>query len=235
MVNLRADIRGDKDEFLKKVADWSVKYGPSIGCYESPGDINPHVHVWIQTESAERAVRENFKRYFPDNIGNDGYSLSSKDGELRYIAKGVRYPEVSDAEIFVNTRFTDAEIAEAHALGWESKKKGKKKLNLKVSGTKANTDDERDTTLNAITRNAKETEGSTLWSYYDCFKFVTRWYRQNVGQMPQQHYGKSLVDGLYLNLGRESGPFVYREKSLVDREKYIYSRWYGGVTVDDQV
>lgn len=114
---LRIDVVGDETEFRERVVTWLAKQGRSIGCYECPGDANPHYHVWLFSKKTCATIRANFKRYFPECKGNGSYSIKEDTGNLQYIAKGDE--ESKGAVIIVNTMgITEDELAQAHAARW---------------------------------------------------------------------------------------------------------------------
>lgn len=83
---------------------------------------NPHVHVYFESDKKLEALRKDFRRKFPDNTGNGGYSLKECDSDIdaygRYMCKGVDRDTQPDVFSRHGLKYTDEWVRDMHAQYW---------------------------------------------------------------------------------------------------------------------
>lgn len=135
-------VDGVRDE-SQKITDWIRTQGSSLGVYECVGD-NSHYHFWLKSEKSIATLRANFKRYFPEKVGNKSYSLKAGDGNLNYLCKGERcfdhcadYDNYIPPDIVINTLgVTESQIKDAQRQYWRDNDKFNSKKEKKVEDQK---------------------------------------------------------------------------------------------------
>lgn len=87
---LRLDILDDSN--VQSLVGLCDSLGGSYWIVREGGTANPHLHVHLVTKTKLNAVRQAFKRRFPDHSGNGHYSIKQCDQDVegydRYLAKG---------------------------------------------------------------------------------------------------------------------------------------------------
>lgn len=136
---LRLDILHDDN--VQQLVSLCDSLGGSYWIVREGGATNPHLHVHLTTKTKLNAVRQAFKRRFPDHSGNGHYSIKQCDSDVegydRYLAKGEA--EGDDPIIIARhgVEYTLDNIKQWHASYWavnqELMKKRRKKLNGSVT------------------------------------------------------------------------------------------------------
>lgn len=136
---LRLDILHDDN--VQQLVGLCDSLGGSYWIVREGGVANPHLHVHLCTKTKLNAVRQAFKRRFPDHSGNGHYSIKQCDDDVegydRYLAKGES--EGDDPIIIARQglEFSLDSIRDWHTNYWkvnhELMKKRRKKLNGAVS------------------------------------------------------------------------------------------------------
>lgn len=83
---------------------------------------NPHVHVYFESDKKLEALRKDFRRKFPENTGNGGYSLKECDDDIdaygRYMCKGLDRDTLPDVVARQGLLYTDEWIKSQHEQYW---------------------------------------------------------------------------------------------------------------------
>lgn len=119
-------LRADSNEHL--MANLSAWLTAIATCFfvvrefGSASSENPHVHVYFESDKKLDALRKDFRRKFPDNTGNGGYSLKECDSDIeaygRYMCKGVDRDTQPDVFCRHGIKYTDDWIRDMHAQYW---------------------------------------------------------------------------------------------------------------------
>lgn len=110
-------------------------------CRELP-ESNDHCHVFGVCDRTFKGLQANFRRSFPQHIGNEWYSLKECDAEvydyLKYICKGVDANTPPVIVCHQGIEYTQSYLEELHAGYWvcneELTKNSKKRDSLKLRG-----------------------------------------------------------------------------------------------------
>lgn len=203
---LRVDLVGEESSFRQRLVDW-VKVYKVIGCYEYHSG-NHHYHFWIKCDKKLQAFRVEFKKKFPDCVGNKSYSLSQDEGNLNYICKGPEAPDKqSEPIIIVNTMYDDEDyIKSAHDQYWVDLNvfKQKKKKSSENSFLKA---------LDYCVENGINVS-STGWQIASCLE---DYYREIKMCWP----GDFRVKNLCLSIQKE----LLYEYSVKNNKPHVYENW----------
>lgn len=190
---IRVDQKCGKDEMIGKIKSLIDKYGKGIASFENPEDKNPHFHIWMETDSTVQSVRDKFKRMF-EVSGNAEYSMSTKDGSLKYICK--------DGEIVYNNWFSDEEIRVAKE-SWVPDEEFKSKSKKKKS---------ENSFLDIYNYVYEEYFASCQSSpdFWETGEHVIDYYQKNYKRHPSHYQLKPLVESLVRHYCYENKPDLYK-------------------------
>jgi len=77
---LRLDILHDDN--VQQLVGLCDSLGGSYWIVREGGTTNPHLHVHLTTKTKLNAVRQAFKRRFPDHLGTGHYSIKQCDSAV---------------------------------------------------------------------------------------------------------------------------------------------------------
>lgn len=117
---LRADLSA---AIVANLASWLAAVAT---CYfvvkEVANGENPHVHMYFESDKKLAALRKDFVRKFPDNVGNAGYSLKECDDDVeaygRYCCKGPDKETMPDVFCRQGLKYTDEWVKDMHDQYW---------------------------------------------------------------------------------------------------------------------
>jgi len=119
-------LRADSNEHLAaNLAAWLVAVATCFFVVKEFGGANgenPHVHVYFESDKKLEALRKDFRRKFPDNTGNGGYSLKACDEDIdaygRYMCKGSDRDTLPDVVCRQGLLYTDQWVKDMHDQYW---------------------------------------------------------------------------------------------------------------------
>ena len=138
---IRVDHKVSSD--LSNLGTWLDSFSTQyVVCREGDSTSNVHYHGYALSHSKISAVRVNFKRRFPDHIGNDGYSLKVCDSEVHqyynYLCKGNSEYELPEIVLRQGLQFDEDWIKSHHDAYWvrnsELSRSSKQRKELAVYG-----------------------------------------------------------------------------------------------------
>lgn len=117
---VRVDVSdADRDNLSR----WCSANGSAFLCvYEEAADENPHVHIVLFSNKNIRAIRESFRRTFPDKTGNGAYSIKvcddDTDAYMRYMCKGKSKDDQPEVWFRQGLEYSVGAVVDAHERYW---------------------------------------------------------------------------------------------------------------------
>lgn len=119
-------LRADSNEHLSgNLVAWLTAVATCFFVVKEFGGANgenPHVHCYFESDKKLDALRKDFKRKFPGNAGNGGYSLKECDDDVeaygRYMCKGPDKETLPDVVARQGLRYTDEWVRDMHDQYW---------------------------------------------------------------------------------------------------------------------